>query len=285
MIHFQHQAGRSEAASRRVLPSIAFTLIELLVVIAIIAILAAILLPALSRAKGQAQSTYCKNNLHQMGLALGMYADDYKVYPYYASVISDRNDTPFLWEQALQIYYPTIWFENRAYHCPAYIGAIIENVTTGNRQGTTSGYAAEVGSYAYNLWGAGSAYSQLGLGVGDYYGAKPPFPPAHRETDIVAPSELFAIMDSRGEGLPSLSPPYGVAWSGLDWTACGSGNSGQQESQTLQNPPQHGASFNVLSCDAHVAPVRIADLFNPTNTAQNWNVDHQPHPEFWDGGY
>src|SRR5437899_5666624 len=60
----------------------AFTLIELLVVIAIIAILAAILFPVFARAREQARRAGCSSNMKQMGLAMGMYLQDYdEIFP------------------------------------------------------------------------------------------------------------------------------------------------------------------------------------------------------------
>ena len=96
-----------------------FTLIELLVVIAIIAILAALLLPALAAAKQKAWASSCVSNLRQIGLGLGMFADENQdCYPQSGGAIrwnpADSSSPTNGWMQQA---YPYVQNTN-VYHCP-----------------------------------------------------------------------------------------------------------------------------------------------------------------------
>jgi len=235
-------------------------MLELLFVIGVIALIAALLLPAFSRAKAQAQRTACKNNLRQMGLGLHMYLLNTGRYP----PEWGKNAQDFLaWADRAMETSQHSW-TNSNWQCPAYVARnglvkIVEH-PRGPEVFT---------SYAYNEWGMvdTSRHQRLGLGL------SPGSTVA--EAQIAAPSEMIAVADSRT--FRNFPGPYGLIerLHGLVqmqpfFTYC-------EETQ-----PIHGG-YNALFADGHVAFLARKDYLNPPRAASHWNRDNQPHPEMWRG--
>jgi prepilin-type processing-associated H-X9-DG protein len=240
------------------------------VVIAIIAILAALLLPALAMGRAHARSASCENHLHQMGLALRMYVDQNGKYP--RSIDVDRRSGNVLfWFNGLAPFYRLQW-TNTAYHCPGYKGAIQLNETD---SGVWKGRGGPVGSYAYNAFGlrltdggGGAQPNSLGLGPIDRRSR------VISDAQIVAPAEMFSIGESR-----FVSKGVNHVPGGADYMVRG---------LLVNTPPwikfdpaRHGKTYNQLFVDGHVAQMNPWALYDCAKSGAMWNNDHQPHPELW----
>ena len=126
-----------------------FTLIELLVVIAIIALLLAILMPALQRVKNQAKAVACQSNLHQWAVAFGMYAGENDGY-FWSGDYSRDGWEQYIWMEPLRPYYSN---EEKMRFCPTAVkqredGARDPFAAWGAREQT----GELSGSYGMNNW-------------------------------------------------------------------------------------------------------------------------------------
>ena len=249
---------------------------ELLVVIAIVGLLAALLLPALSRAKDSGRSTVCRNHLRQMGIALQMYAqDDKALYPHYiGSAGSAYGDAAgqggraaglVYWSSNLRPYGLLAW-TNRAFHCPGYTGDIAAP--------WEKGAVDRHGSYAYNTHGVRAANTTrgcFGLGPIQFWETAPGVKvPAVSEAKVVAPSEMLAM----GDALMKVGTP-----GGSDVWGCVNVFGG--ELVTAPYVARHGRKDNQAYVDGHVSARAPGELYDPEKTARLWNYDHRSHEELW----
>jgi len=234
-----------------------FTLIELLVVIAIIAVLAALLLPALARAKEQSKSARCLSNLRQLAISATLYADEnQQVLPWsekhWTAPSNPTGAMNYTDPAAANFHvnaYSLVWNytgkDAGLWQCPAALA---------DKAATVSGDSSPLLGYMGNMFAIGVTASPMGLGP-----------------DIL-PKRLLALLNP---GRAKLFTDTGVNWQGI-WV--GATYQNNWATAAVVPVPLHRAGLNGVMADGHAEQISRQE-FQQTNgpavtfqndARQNW---------------
>ncbi len=220
---------------------------ELLVCIAIIAVLAALLLPALSLAKKKAQRTQCAGNLRQLGVGLQVILASDHDYPLFLENTNGSWINQLAIEGLGESRSLTNYLKSGVWRCPAAELSkteIAENLF--------------LLCYGYNMGGVVlDENADDNFGLGGHPSTQTPV----KDSQVVNPADMMAI----GEIFQSrIAFTRNIA-----------------NAVTLFAYQRHQGKANVVFCDGHVESPTLPFLFADTSddALRRWNRDHQPHRE------
>jgi len=265
----------------------AFTLVELLVVTGLVAVLIALLLPALAKARAQALTVKCAANLRNIGHALTIYTQQYSRYPSCVLHDFDNGALWMIWPVRLR---PSLAGEQGAFYCPArderfewkkgrppwgrpFTPATADHARFGYDPGEPLlDAAAAPFSYGYNYNGTHRAGAgppderHKGLGDNLYLARPRAWGCELRATRVKVPSQMIAVADAAADGFFDLmiAPNHSDPRLGVG--------------------DVHNGGANVLFCDGHVQwHPRKALLVSPGAERSEeapirrlWNNDNRP---------